>query len=211
MNTISLILLAGGIGTRMGSDIPKVFLPIKGKPIALYSFDLFTSLAEIQEIVVVCPKNHHSFFPRKTLFASPGKERQDSVASGLKKTSGEFIMIHDSARPFITKEEVYHLLEEGIPVGAAALGVPAKNTIKEISSKRLVEKTLKREDLYEMHTPQLLRREILEEGLRVAGERKWTDDVALAELIGHPVKVVEGRRDNFKITYPIDLQLASLL
>lgn len=211
MKSTSLILLAGGNGTRMGSTIPKVFMPLKDRAIILHSFDLFSSMNEITEIIVVCPEAYRSSFPSETLFADPGKERQDSVESGFKKTTGEIILIHDGARPFITKKEVLKLLEEGIPIGAATLGSPIKNTIKQVCRNSLVEKTLDRSILYEMYTPQLLKRDLLQKGLSAAKEKKLTDDVALAELIGHPVKIIMGSPQNIKITHPIDLKLAEIL
>jgi 2-C-methyl-D-erythritol 4-phosphate cytidylyltransferase len=208
---ISLILLAGGRGTRMKAPIPKVFLPLRGKPLILHSYELFSSMEEVEEIIVVCPKEFHLIFPKNTLFALPGKERQDSVQNGFAKTSGEFILIHDGARPFITRNEVQKLLHEGLPIGAATLGAPIKNTIKQVNALSLVEKTLDRSLLYEMYTPQLLRRDLLKEGLAAAKNEKLTDDVALAELIGHPVKIITGSRENIKITTPIDLKLAEIL
>lgn len=168
-------------------------------------------MKEIEEIVVVCPKSYHSYFPSKTLFATPGKERQNSVESGFKKTTGDIILIHDGARPLITKEDVLKLLKEGIPTGAATLGSPIKNTIKQVDQNSLVEKTLDRSLLCEMYTPQLLKRELLEKGLIAAKEKTVTDDVALAELIDHPVKIVMGSPHNIKITHPIDLKLAEVL
>lgn len=195
----------------MKSSIPKVFLPLKEKPLILHSFDLFSSIEEIEEIVVVCPEAFYSLFPQQTLFATPGIERQDSVQNGFQKTTGDFILIHDGARPFITREEVQKLLREGLPVGAATLGAPAKNTIKQVGKNSLVEKTLDRSLLFEMHTPQLLRRDLLENGLHAAKDQKLTDDVSLAELIGHHVKIVEGSTRNIKITTPIDFKLAEIL
>ncbi|MCP5505639.1 MAG: 2-C-methyl-D-erythritol 4-phosphate cytidylyltransferase [Chlamydiales bacterium] len=208
---LSLILLAGGKGTRMESSTPKVFLPLKEKPLILHSYDLFASMGEIKEIVVVCPKAFRHYFPENTLFALPGKERQDSVQNGFSKCSGEVILIHDGARPFISREEVQKLLREGLPVGAATLGAPTKNTIKQVGPTSLVEKTLDRSLLYEMYTPQLLRRDLLEKGLQKAEGQTFTDDVALAELLGHPVKIVTGSCRNMKVTTPIDLKLAELL
>lgn len=211
MKTVSLILLAGGSGTRMSSDIPKTFLPLRGKPVILHSFELFLSMKEINEIVVVCPKERRSIFPEKTLFALPGEKRQDSVQNGALKTSGEILLIHDGARPLITREDVLKLLEEGMSTKAAALGAPTKNTIKQVSDNKHVEKTLDRTILYEMYTPQLLAREVYEEGYQATKGTSLTDDVALAEYINHPVKIVIGCASNIKITYPIDLKLAEIL
>ncbi len=195
----------------MNSDVPKTFLPLRGKPVILHSFELFLSMKEINEIVVVCSKEHQSLFPDKTLFALPGGKRQDSVQNGALKTSGEILLIHDGARPFITREDVLKLLKEGMPAKAAALGIPTKNTIKQVNGNKYVEKTLDRNILYEMYTPQLLAREVYEKGYQAAKGIPLTDDVALAEYINHPVKIVIGCTSNIKITYPIDLKLAEIL
>jgi len=210
MKTVSLILLAGGLGIRMSSDVPKTFLPLKGKPLVLHSFELFSKMSEIHQIVVVCPEDFRHLFPKATTFATPGKTRQDSVQSGFQKTKGEILLIHDGARPFVSKKDVLKLLCEGASTGAATLGSPVKNTIKQVKSS-LVEKTLDRSALYDIYTPQLLSREVYEKGYHKNQHAPLTDDVALAESIGHPVKIVEGCHNNFKITYPIDLKLAALL
>jgi len=195
----------------MKSDVPKTFLPLRGKPVILHSFDLFLSMKEIDEIIVVCPKEHQSIFPAGTLFAPPGEKRQDSVQNGVLKTSGDVLLIHDGSRPLIRKEDVLKLLEEGMSTKAAALASPIKNTIKQVSANKHVEKTLDRSVLYEMYTPQLLAREVYEKGYQAAKGVPLTDDVALAECINHPVKIVIGCASNIKITYPIDLKLAEIL
>ncbi|MCB1107160.1 MAG: 2-C-methyl-D-erythritol 4-phosphate cytidylyltransferase [Chlamydiia bacterium] len=209
METISLILLAGGKGRRMESHTPKAFLPLHGKPMALHSFDLFSSIDLIDEIVVVCPKSFHHHFPQNTLFALPGKERQDSVQNGFQKTKGEILLIHDSARPFVSRKDILKLIDEGISVGAATLGAPVKNTIKQLGTNHLVEKTPDRSTLFEVYTPQLLRRDIYEKGYQKAQGKIFTDDVSLAEHINHPVKLVIGERKNIKITTPLDLEFAA--
>lgn len=211
MMALSVILLAGGQGTRFRNGTPKTFVPLNGKPVVLHSFDLFASMQEVSEIVVVCPNDYHSLFSKGTLFAKPGKRRQDSVKNGLIKTSGKYILIHDGARPFVEKKDILKLLEKGTPIGAATLGTPVTQTIKKISAENHVEETLDRNTLFEIHTPQLLRRDLLEAGFEAVGQANVSDDVALAERIGHPVKVVEGSPRNIKITHPIDLELATVL
>jgi 2-C-methyl-D-erythritol 4-phosphate cytidylyltransferase len=203
----------------MGGPIPKQFLPLKGQPIVQYSFDLFLSLPEISEIVVVCKPQFKTFFEKSPLkpiqFALPGKERQDSVASGFAHVSPscDYVLIHDSARPLIQEEEVRKLIEEGLLIGAATLGVPMKYTVKEVDENGMVKKTLDRSRLYNIQTPQLLRRDILAKGLKKAQKQGLTlsDDVSLAELIRHPVKIVYGSDENLKITTPEDFEVAKQL
>jgi 2-C-methyl-D-erythritol 4-phosphate cytidylyltransferase len=210
---ISLILLAGGIGTRMGSSIPKQYLPLQGKPLALHSFDLFLQIPEIQEIIVVCEPQYQHFFKHPVLFASPGPRRQDSVYSGLLKCSQDIIFIHDAARPLIEAKYLPPLLEAAQSIGAAALGVPVTNTIKQCSLNQIVEKTLNRAELYEIQTPQAIQRALLlqafayvqKEGLEV------TDDLSLIEALGVKPKIIPSSPRNIKITTPFDLFLAEKL
>ena len=210
---ISLIFLAGGQGNRIGTALPKQFLPLDGKPMARHSFEMLFSLLAIDEIIVVCEETYTSYFPEATTYASPGKERQHSVESGFQKVSEtcDYVLIHDSARPFIQKEDVDKLLTEGIPLGAATLGVPVKYTIKQTFPDQTVQNTLYRSQLFEIQTPQLLKRDLLKRGLEVANEKNLilTDDVSLAELIGHPVKIITGSYQNLKITTPEDLEFAA--
>ena len=205
----SLILLAGGLGLRMETSCPKQCLPLNGKPIALHSYNVFLSIEEITEIIVVCAEEYTPLFPQAKAFAPPGKERQDSVSNGFKMCSknSDFILIHDSVRPFITKLAVKNLLNEGMKTSAATLGVPVTSTIKQVDKDNLVTLTPSRSTLFEIQTPQLLKREVLQKGLEYAEKTNLTltDDVALAELINHPVKIVKGSYSNIKITTKEDL------
>ena len=212
---ISLILLAGGLSSRMNSREPKQFALLGNKPLALHSYDSISRLHAITESIVVCKTPYRSLFPKTVKFALPGDSRQHSTFNGLKKVSDgcDFVLIHDAARPFIQKEDVTRLIEEGTPFGAAALGVPVQSTIKEVYENQTVVKTLNRSDLFEIQTPQLVRKSLLERGLEKAFENKitLTDDTSFAELMNHPVKIVSGSYRNFKITTLFDLQIAEAL
>jgi 2-C-methyl-D-erythritol 4-phosphate cytidylyltransferase len=210
---ISAILLAGGIGTRMGRETPKQFLPLANVPIAQYSFDVLCGHPLIDEVVVVCDEKYQSAFSHpKAVFANPGERRQDSVQSGLSASSplSEFICIHDSARPFITSQLVTEVVEAARLVGAAAPGVPLKFTIKEVNSSGFAVKTPDRGRFLEIQTPQVMRRELLAAGFEMSAKHNLTvtDDVSLAELLEHPVKLVKGSHMNIKITTNEDLTLA---
>jgi 2-C-methyl-D-erythritol 4-phosphate cytidylyltransferase len=214
----SVILLAGGTGSRMQSSVPKQYLTLGSKPIARHSFDLFLNMSEVDEIVVVCSSECRDLFQtesshKKVVFALPGKRRQDSVYHGLQATSYDLICIHDAARPFIDRDLVLRVLKAGRECGAAAVGMPLKFTIKEIDPHHFVQQTPDRSQLWEVQTPQVLHRELLTRGFHYAHEHQLTvtDDVSLAELIQQPVKLVEGSSLNVKITVPSDLPIAEHL
>jgi len=214
--SISVVLLAGGVGKRMGGEIPKQFLQLKDKPVVLHSLDVFLNHPEVLEVVVVCEKKYRTYFDGyNVLFAEPGERRQDSLYHGFKKCSpsSQWICVHDGARPFIDREMLDLLFREGMQIGAATVGMPVKWTVKETSEEGRVIRTLDRERVWEIQTPQFLKRSIMEEGFAyaLANGLTVTDDVSLAELIGCPVKVVRGSYQNLKITTPEDLFVAECI
>lgn len=218
MPLFSAILLSGGKGERFNSPIPKQYHLLDGKPLALYSLETFSSMSIFQEIIVVCEKKYQSFFYKKDLkisFAQPGKRRQDSLHSGLLslKKPCDFLIIHDIARPFITKSLINKLLKEGLQTGAATLGNKLSSTIKKTSKKNLVEKTLNRDLLWEIQTPQLIKKTFLEEGFQkiIKNNVTVTDDVSIIEYINYPVKIIENPQPNLKVTTQKDLHYASFL
>ncbi|MCH9611421.1 MAG: 2-C-methyl-D-erythritol 4-phosphate cytidylyltransferase [Chlamydiales bacterium] len=206
MDDLAVVFLAGGVGKRFGSTTPKQFQPFEGKPLALQSFEVLNPLD--LETVVVVDKSYEELFDG-AIFATPGARRQDSVANGIAKTNKEWIMVHDSARPNITLEMVHRLYEAAKKCGAATTGMPMTATVKQVCDKGLVEKTLDRDRIWEIQTPQIVKRDVLLEGLAL--DQEVTDDVSLAELVGCPVTIVEGSFRNIKVTKREDLELARRL
>jgi 2-C-methyl-D-erythritol 4-phosphate cytidylyltransferase len=213
----SLIFLAGGQGVRMNEEIPKQFLKIHGKEIALHSFERFLSNPHIDEIVVVTHQDWRRLFQtskKKILFANPGNRRQDSVRNGFLQLKEEekVVAIHDSARPYITNELIERVYEAGATHGAATCSMPITFTLKRCDQTGSVTDTVDRNHLHEIQTPQAITYSLLKKGLKHALERNLdvTDDVSLIEMLGHAPKLVKGLRKNLKVTYPDDIDLMEL-
>lgn len=218
--TVSVILLCGGQGTRMQKAIPKQFLAINQKLIAHYSFEIFKSLPEVAEIAVVCdsPYRHHFSQDHCSVplhFAPAGIRRQDSVFNGLNalKKNAPLICIHDSARPLIDSKLVRRVIDAAQEHGAATAGMPLKFTLKEHDGSHYVKNTPDRSKYWEIQTPQIIRTEMLKKGFEYVNNHKLdvTDDVSLVEQMGLSVKLVEGSYSNIKITTPDDFLFAEFL
>ncbi|KAL6763405.1 2-C-methyl-D-erythritol 4-phosphate cytidylyltransferase-domain-containing protein [Haematococcus lacustris] len=219
--SVSIILLAGGVGKRMGAAIPKQYLDLRGSPIATYSLRTFSKMREVLEIIIVCEPSWRALFqqaidglPRAVpiKWALPGSERQDSVFSGLQQvaTDAALVAVHDSARPLVTAHDALRCFQDGLQVGAAVLGVPVKPTIKEVDAQGLVVKTLQRSKLWEVQTPQVIRTELLRNGFALVKAQGLdvTDDVSIIEALGKPVRVTPGSYTNIKVTTPEDMSVA---
>eukprot|EP00468_Gymnochlora_sp_CCMP2014_P007266 CAMPEP_0167754744 /NCGR_PEP_ID=MMETSP0110_2-20121227/8443_1 /TAXON_ID=629695 /ORGANISM="Gymnochlora sp., Strain CCMP2014" /LENGTH=267 /DNA_ID=CAMNT_0007640663 /DNA_START=209 /DNA_END=1012 /DNA_ORIENTATION=+ len=218
--SVSAIILAGGVGKRMGAPIPKQYIKVEGKPIASYSLEMFAKMPEVGELVVVCLeewqyifeeayKNLPDDYKKPLIWARPGGERQDSVYNGFKATrkDASLVAIHDSARPLVNAQDARNCMIDGVKDGAAVLGVPVKPTIKEVNDDGTVCKTLVRSRLWEVQTPQCIKPALLEEGFQAVKENNLevTDDVSIIEAIGKPVRITKGSYTNIKVTTPDDM------
>ena len=211
----SLVFLAGGTGTRMVNTIPKQYLDVYQKPLAFYSFEIFLSLPEIKNFIIVCDPQYHALFNNfaqakgiHLQFTQPGLRRQDSVFNGIQQLSGNpLVCIHDAARPLIETAIVRQVVQTAERWEAAVVGVKVKSTIKVCDGAQVIIETLDRASLWEMQTPQVIRLDLLKEGFMYAQQHQLTltDDVSLVEVLGKPVKVVEGSYANIKVTTPEDL------
>lgn len=219
VSDVAVVLLAGGVGSRMKANQPKQFLQLRGKPVLMHTLELFLSLEGVSQVVLVIGDEYRAQFaemqaahPTMLSFANPGKERQDSVLNGLNDVSDEasLVCIHDAARPLVTPDEIYNVLRDGLEHGAAVLGVPMKATVKESEDGQFVMRTVDRSRLWEVHTPQVIKPALLREGFKQVEEQKLevTDDVSIIEQLGLPVKITVGEYTNIKLTTPDDMAVA---
>jgi 2-C-methyl-D-erythritol 4-phosphate cytidylyltransferase/2-C-methyl-D-erythritol 2,4-cyclodiphosphate synthase len=212
------IVLAAGMGRRMQSDQPKQFLDLKGRPLLVHTLDAFEACDSVDAIIVVASPDAteaisdfaaHCEKVRSVVVG--GMERQDSVAEGLKAVpdDADLIVIHDGARPLILPGEIDAVLASARASGAAVVGQPVSDTIKRVEKSEVAE-TLDRSTLWAVQTPQAFRADVIREAHARAKADGFlgTDDTALVERLGLKVMLVEGSRDNIKVTHPGDLERA---
>lgn len=220
---ISAIVLAGGRGKRMQSNLSKQFIEIKGKPVLVYTLEKFINNSKIDEIVLVLPEDEIEYCKSQVLnkynlkvdkIVIGGKERQDSVYNGLKALSNpDIVLIHDGARPFISERIIEDGIRYTIEYGAAAPGVMPKDTIKIKNENNIAIDTPDRNNLVAIQTPQCFKyNEILECHKKVKEDKIIvTDDTMVVEKFGYNVYLYDGEYTNIKITTPEDLILAERL
>ncbi len=212
MKTVAVILL-GGSGSRLNSDIPKQFLKINGKMICQYAIDVFEKSESIDEICLVYKSGFKDICQnimqenqKVKYYVEGGLQRQYSVYNALKAITADYVVIHDGARPFITQEEVYSVIHESYVYKSAITALPVTDTIK-IGSDNLVNKTLNRDNLWSVKTPQAFEYELLLDAHEKALKDDFigTDDSSLIERLNQDVCIVKSNDFNIKITTKIDL------
>jgi 2-C-methyl-D-erythritol 4-phosphate cytidylyltransferase len=227
MSRIAAIVPAAGLGTRMGAGTPKQFLELDGMPLVIYTLRRLSACAAItdffistraDEIVALQDKVGKSGIGRPARVVHGGDSRQQSVANALAQVdpTTEIVLVHDAVRPFVTPEQIDRVIAEARKRGAAILGIPAIDTVKEVKRASLPEDvalisaTIPRERIVLAQTPQAFSYAILRDAFKKAQQDDVTasDESALVERMGHEVFVVLGSERNLKITRPADMDLA---
>jgi 2-C-methyl-D-erythritol 4-phosphate cytidylyltransferase len=223
---VAAIIVAAGEGLRVGGSISKTYLPLCGRPMILRTLDRVFAAKTISSVVVVVAANELArsqsmlrqdprIGPRPWQLHTGGATRQESVRCGLAALAkdSDFVAIHDGARPFVSPEFIDRCVEAAHEKGAVVPGLPARNTIKLVGADRYVQSTPPRNALWEIQTPQVFRKDLIQAAHEraLAEHFEATDDAMLVEHMGEPVYVLEGDKTNFKITLPEDVWLAETL
>lgn len=233
------IIPAAGVGKRMGSNIPKQYLPLAGKTVLEQTLSVFIHHPKITGIVVavtqgdpywqdIFERYHHDLSntaePVKTILTAPGGDERcysvlnallelDSQRNNYAIKDNDWVLVHDAARPCLKSIDIDHLIEQlHDTLHGGLLGLPMADTVKRCDSEQQVIETIDRSELWRALTPQMFPLKLLKDALEQAIKNKQlvTDEASAIELRGLKPRMVEGTASNIKITHPGDLQLAEL-
>ena len=218
---VTAIVPAAGKGKRLGCQLNKPFFLLEGKPLLTYSLLTLEASSFIDDLILIVEESKipearklvrkYCISKVKEIVAG-GKSRQDSVALGLRKINSlcELVLIHDGSRPFLTEELIRRVTLAAKRYGAAVVGLPISDTIKELKNSFFIKSTKDRESFWTVQTPQAFRTQIIQKAYFRAKKDHFlgTDSASLVERIGIPVKIVKGDPYNIKITTKNDLLLA---
>lgn len=214
-----VLIVAGGKGLRMGKNLPKQFLPVAGKPILMHTIERFFKYDKDITILLVLPKDHQAYW--KSLcedyrFAVPhhiangGEARFYSVLNGLNEIDGDgIIAVHDGVRPFVTTEVIDNCFQTAAFSGAAIPVLPMTESVREYNAGG--SHSVDRSRYCLVQTPQVFRSELLKEAYKQPFSESFTDDASVVEALGYTVDLVNGNRENIKITTPLDLALSEII
>ena len=222
------VLPAGGIGKRMGGAIPKQLMLLKGKPVYFYCLETFLSMDEISQVVLAVPADWKSHFEKdisensgwsaemrnKLTIVVGGSERWQSVRNGVEALDcqAEYVLVHDVARPFVSKEIVQEVCRTLVEKGSCLVAKPAIDTIK-IAEDGKVEKTIDRKKIWMAQTPQAasvaLLKKLYERIDKEPLDFTPTDEASILEFFGEQVFIVQGNAMNDKLTTPEDFDVFS--
>ena len=219
---ITAIIPAAGMGSRMGIRENKLYLKLEGKPVLYHTLYNFVSNSFIDKIILVLQENEMDRCQREILslfdkgskkveMVKGGQSRKESVFNGIKNSpmKTDYIIIHDGARPLITQKIINNVIGALEQEEAVTTGVNVKDTIKVKDQNNYVVKTINRDNLTSIQTPQAFSYDLIKKAHQSnIYDKNITDDAYLIELMNKSVKIIEGSYENIKITTPIDITIA---
>ena len=218
-----IIIVAGGKGLRMGSDVPKQFLPINGRPVLMHTIERFREYSAGLQIILVLPKAQQQYwqqlcsqysFKVDYLLADGGVTRFHSVQNGLKLIPDDemgVVGVHDGVRPFVSIDTIARCYATAHATGTAVPVVPVVETLRRIIGDPPLSETVRRSDYRLVQTPQVFDIQLLKAANGQPYNDDFTDDASVVEAFDHQVVLVEGNRENIKITTPFDIIIATEL
>ena len=213
------ILVAGGKGLRMGSDIPKQFLPLRERPVLMHTIDVFRRTYPDIHIILVLPREQQDYWRQlcgqhgydvELCVADGGETRFHSVHNGLSLIPDDargVVGVHDGVRPFVSPEAIRRCFEAAEEFGAVVPVVPVVETVRQVLADGS-SMTVDRNAYRLVQTPQTFDIQLLKKAYGQPFDPFFTDDASVVEAMGHPIKLVEGNNENIKLTNPADLKLA---
>ena len=216
-----IIIVAGGKGLRMGSDIPKQFLPIGGKPVLMRTLERFREYSPTLQIILVLPQAQQDYwhqlckdydFKVEYVLANGGETRFHSVQNGLAKIPDDaegVVGVHDGVRPFPSIDVIRNCYETARTAKAVIPVIPVVETVRHLQGN--TSETVPRNDYRLVQTPQTFDIQLLKAANKQPYNDGFTDDASVVEAFGFNITLVEGNRENIKITTPYDLKIAEVL
>jgi 2-C-methyl-D-erythritol 4-phosphate cytidylyltransferase len=214
---VSVIIPAAGQGTRMGSSTPKQYLLLKGQPLLHHTLRAFEACGLVDSVTLVVPQYDLELAHKKWDYkivkniVAGGKERQDSVYNGFKAIDmdTDIVIVHDGVRPFVGPDLIARSIEAARQFGAAITAIPVNDTIKQADNEDFVARTVDRNGLWRVQTPQAFQYAVLDEAFQKAVNDSFygTDEGSLLEHAGKKLKIILGSELNIKITRQEDLIL----
>lgn len=212
------VIVAAGCGKRSGLSYPKQFFEVKGRPVLAYTADAFLSHGDIGSVVIVLPEENfeeyreymRKFTEDKVKYVCGGKERMNSVYNGLlalEDSHKPVVLIHDGVRPFVTEKIITDCIDSAEKYGTALAAVKVTDTVKRVKN-GIVSDTVDREELFLAQTPQAFLYELITAAYDTAFDegKSFTDDCGVCENVGARIRIVDGSRDNIKLTLPEDFE-----
>lgn len=215
----SCIIVAAGRGVRLGSELPKAFVRLNGRPLLEHSLRAYQGAPAVGEIVLVVPRERlgglaplFTRYPKLRAIVPGGAERADSVRAGLSVCAPGrgVVLVHDAARPLVAVRDIGRVIAAARRYGAAILAAPVTDTIK-LARGTVVSRTIDRSRLWRAQTPQGFTEGVLQMVYSQRRTKPATDDSMLAEQAGVPVRIVPASSENIKVTTPHDLEVAAWL
>lgn len=214
-----ILIVAGGKGMRMGGEIPKQFLPIGGKPVLMRTLEAFQAYDPAMEIILVLPAGQQDYwrslceeyaFLTPHFIANGGETRFQSVKNGLSLIAEDGLVgVHDGVRPFVSREVIARCFSAAAEKKAVIPVVGVVETVRRLDGDESA--TVDREQYRLVQTPQVFSVSLLKKAYNQAYLPAFTDDASVVEAMGMPVFLVEGNRENIKLTTPFDLKVANAL